>query len=140
MKVGSGVIVKRPHRITQSEFIHVGDHTLIHQNALISPIPVYAGVKYHPEVRIGRDVYIGPNLFLACIGLISIGEGSALSEGVYINDSNHVLDPESGTIMKQVLTHKSDIIIGKSCFLGLRSAILPGGFSATTASWGSTPS
>ncbi len=126
MKAGSGVIVRRPHRIVHPEFISVGNNTLIHQNAMIAPILEYAGVNYHPDVRIGSDVYVGPGLYLACVGLISIGDGSVLSEGVYINDSNHGLDPGNGPIMMQSLTRKGDIIIGKSCFLGLRSAILPG--------------
>lgn len=126
MKAGFGVIVTRPHRITHPEFIQVGNNTIIHRNALIAPILEYAGVHYHPEIRIGNDVYIGPGLYLACAGLISIGDGSVLSESVYINDSSHGLDPENGPIMKQVLTRKGDIIIGKSCFLGLRSAILTG--------------
>lgn len=126
MKTGSGVTVERPHRIIHPEFISVGNNTLIQQNAMIAPILEYAGTKYHPEVRIGRDVSIGPGLYLACVGLISIGDGSVLSENVFINDSNHGFDPENGHIMKQPLASKGDIIIGKSCFLGLRSAILPG--------------
>jgi acetyltransferase-like isoleucine patch superfamily enzyme len=126
MKAGRGVTIERPHRITYPEFIRIGDGTCIHQNALIAPIPEYAGVHYTPEIVIGRDVYIGPNLFLACVGRISIGDGSVLSESVFINDSNHGLDPEAGPIMKQTLVQKGEIIIGNCCFLGLRCAILPG--------------
>jgi hypothetical protein len=38
MKVGSGVIVKRPHRISHSEFIHTGDNPLIHNNAPVESV------------------------------------------------------------------------------------------------------
>jgi lipopolysaccharide O-acetyltransferase len=93
---------------------------------MISPIVEYVGVRYDPIIEIGSDVHIGPHLYLACIGRISIGDGSVLSESVFINDASHGLDPEGGLIMKQPLVHGGDILIGKSCFLGLRSAIMPG--------------
>ena len=126
MKSGEDVVIGRPHRITYPEAIRIGDRTVIHQNALISPIAEYAGVRYHPEILIGSDVYVGPNLYLVCAGRISIGDGCVLSEDVYINDSSHGLDPEAGLIMQQPLVQKGTITIGRSCFLGFRSAILPG--------------
>jgi lipopolysaccharide O-acetyltransferase len=126
MKAGSNVYLERPHRISHPESIRVGDRTRILRNALIEPIHQYAGVNYSPQVEIGSDVYIGPNLFLACIGRVSIGDGSVLSEGVFINDNNHGFDPQAGLIMKQPLVHGGDVAIGKHCFVGLRSAIMPG--------------
>lgn len=126
MHAGKGVAVIRPHRITNPQSIYVGSGTLIHANALIAPILEYAGIRYSPQILIGSNVYIGPNLYLACSRRVSIGDGSVLSEWVYINDSSHGLNPEAGLIMKQPLVQKGEIAIGKSCFLGLRSAILPG--------------
>ena len=126
MHAGIEVVIERPHHISHPERISVGDRTFIHRNALMTPIVKYAGVHYDPKIEIGSDVYIGPHLFLACIGRISIGDGSVLSESVFVNDASHGLDPEAGLIMKQPLVHGGDIVIGKSCFLGLRSAIMPG--------------
>lgn len=126
MHAGVRVTIERPHRISHPERIQIGDRTFIHSNALIAPIQEYAGIQYSPEIIIGSDVYIGPHLFLACIGRIVIGDGSVLSEGVYINDSTHGLDPSAGLIMKQPLVHGGDVIIGRHCFIGLRAAIMPG--------------
>lgn len=126
MIAGREVIIERPHRISRPEFIRIGDRTHIHRNAMIAPICEYAGVRFVPRIEIGSDCYIGPNLYLACIHRITIGDGSVLSEDVYINDSNHGLDPDAGLIMNQPLSHGGDVSIGKSCFLGLRSAIMPG--------------
>lgn len=126
MHAGVGVIIQRPHRISHPESIRIGDRTLIHSNALITPIQAYEGIHYNPEIIIGSDVYIGPNLFLACTSRVIIGDGSVLSEGVYINDSNHGLDPTGGLIMKQPLVQGGDVIIGGNCFIGLRAAIMPG--------------
>jgi acetyltransferase-like isoleucine patch superfamily enzyme len=123
---GIGVRIQRPHRISNPSCISVGDHTKIGSGALIEPIVEYANVRYSPTIRIGKDVYIGPYLYMACTGQITIGDGAVLSENVFINDSSHGFDPECGLIMQQELIHPGDITIGKNCFLGLRAAILPG--------------
>jgi acetyltransferase-like isoleucine patch superfamily enzyme len=126
MKCGSGVTVQRPHNIAAADHISLGDRSFIGKNALIAPILEYAGVRYDPRIRIGNDVYIGPNVYIASHGQIIIGDGSVLSEYVFLNDSGHGLDPEAGLIMKQKLVHAENITIGRSCFLGLRSAIMSG--------------
>lgn len=121
---GVCVKVERPHRINNPRCISVGDRTSIGVGALIAPILEYANVSYSPKIEIGKDVYIGPYLYMACVGRITIGDGTVLSENVFINDSNHGFDPENGLIMKQKLVHRGDISIGNNCFLGLRSAIM----------------
>jgi acetyltransferase-like isoleucine patch superfamily enzyme len=123
---GVGVSVQRPFRVYNSECIRIGDRTQIRGNALIQPICEYRGVRYTPSVEIGDDVYIGSNLYLACIGKIIIGDGSVLSEHVFLNDATHGFDPAAGPIMQQKLSSKGGISIGKHCFLGLRVAVLPG--------------
>lgn len=126
MQAGVDVHLGRPHRITNPKHIHIGDRTFIHDNAMISPICEYGGQRFNPLVEIGSDVHIGPNLYLACISRVRIGDGTVLSEGVYLNDCNHGMDPVAGHIMKQPLVHGGDVMIGRSCFLGLRSVIMPG--------------
>ncbi|MBN9615151.1 MAG: hypothetical protein BGO25_12250 [Acidobacteriales bacterium 59-55] len=93
---------------------------------MIAPIVEYEGVCYQPEIKIGQNVYIGPNAYLACINGITIGDSCVLSEFVFIDDNTHGLDPDAGLIMKQQLVDGGKIVIGKNCFLGLRSAIMPG--------------
>jgi len=123
---GVGVRIERPHRISHADLISIGDRTTVGRGALIAPVREYANVQYSPKVEIGRDVYIGPHLYLACVGRITIGDGTVLSEHVFINDSSHGFDPERGLIMQQELVCPGDITIGENCFLGLRTAILPG--------------
>jgi len=126
MRCGTGVKIQRPHRISNPRCISVGNRTTIGRGAMIAPILEYANVRYSPEIEIGEDVYIGPYLYMACVSRITIGNGSVLSESVFINDSNHGFDPERGLIMQQELVHPGGVTIGKNCFLGLRSAIMPG--------------
>jgi acetyltransferase-like isoleucine patch superfamily enzyme len=80
IRAGKGVIIERPrHRISAHSHITIGDRTTIGSNPLIEPILKYAGIHYNPEISIGKDVYIGPNVYLASISSISIGDGCVLS-------------------------------------------------------------
>ena len=126
MKAGLNVSIQRPHRIEAAEYISVGERTTIREGALIVPIIESAGVQYQPQITIGNDVYIGPNLYMVALSRITIGDGCVLSESVFLNDNNHGLDPDAGLIMQQKLAHGGDIKIGNHCFLGLRSAIMAG--------------
>ena len=126
MDAGPDVIIERPHHITEPRCIRIGARTFIHKNALMCPIRAHAGTTYSPKIDIGSDVYIGPGLFLACVSRVVIGDGSVLSADVFINDNTHGFDPEAGLIMRQRLVFGGDVIIGKSCFIGLRAAVMPG--------------
>ncbi len=126
MDAGSGVKIQRPNRINAPCHISVGCRTTIGSGALIDPIVEYAGIRYAPQITIGKDVYIGPNLYLVSLSRVSIGDGCVLSESVFINDNSHGYNPDAGLIMRQALVHCGDIYIGNHCFLGLRSAIMGG--------------
>lgn len=127
IQAGKDVMIERPHhRIDARGRIVIGDRTTIGANPLIAPIIERAGIRYQPEIRIGTDVYIGSDVYLAAVNGISIGDGCVLSDFVYINDASHGLDPESGLIMHQPLVEGGRIEIGNHCFLGLRTAIMPG--------------
>src|SRR5258706_3673542 len=78
LRHGTRVKVRRPHRITNPTCIRVGNRTMIGRGALIAPILEYAGTRYSPEIEIGQDVYIGPYLYMACVGRITIRDGSVL--------------------------------------------------------------
>jgi len=123
---GSRTLLFKPERLVNPRFLHIGDRTMIGHGAHIEIISEYANVQYSPKVEIGSNVYIGPHLYMVCVGRVSIGDRSVLSEHVYIHDNNHGFDPTHGPIMQQKLVHSGDITIGKDCFLGYRTAILPG--------------
>jgi acetyltransferase-like isoleucine patch superfamily enzyme len=123
---GRGTVLRGPKHLSNVSSMRIGDRTLIGALAHIELIVGYAGVRFSPRIEIGNDVYIGPNLYMVCVGNLTIGDGAVLSEYVYLHDSNHGLDPERGPIMQQRLVHGGDITIGRSCFLGFRVAIMPG--------------
>jgi len=86
----------------------------------------YAGKSYRPYIEIGNRVYVGRYAYLTAMEGISIADGCVLSEQVYITDLNHGFDPACGPILSQELESKGPVKIGPNCFLGYRSAVMPG--------------
>jgi len=123
---GKGVKIMRPREIGASNRIHIGADTEIGRGCMITPIVEHEGEEFTPVIEIGKNVYIGPHLYMVAIGKLTIGDGCVLSEHVFLNDCSHGLNPLAGPIMRQRLVHGGDITIGKSCFLGYRASIMPG--------------
>jgi acetyltransferase-like isoleucine patch superfamily enzyme len=126
LQIGLNSTIDWPYYIEASKFLFIGDRTSIHSNAYITPITNYADVRYSPEIRIGNDVYIGRHVFLVALNSLVIEDGCVLSEHVYISDNAHGYDPEGGPILQQPLMSKGPVHIGRSCFLGYRSVVMPG--------------
>ena len=108
------------------ESIQIGDGAYILSNSLILAVSRYAGKRHHPSIRIGNGVYIGRHVYLTAMKEISIGDSCVLSEHVYITDLSHGFDPTRGPIMSQDIESKGPVQIGANCFLGYRTAVMPG--------------
>lgn len=118
--------IERPRILQGRRHIHIGTATHIKSDGYIAAITNYAGSQYAPRVCIGNDVYIGRSAYISCCDQVNIGNGTVLSEHVYITDLNHGFDPTAGLIMKQALESKGAVSIGENCFLGYRAVIMPG--------------
>lgn len=123
---GERSYIHRPFSISGRDCVKIGNRSSIASGLRIQAIKEYAGIAYQPLIEIGDDVYIGSNAYFTAINNISIGNGSVLSEQIYITDEFHGMDPYAGLIMMQSLTSKGPVIIGRSCFLGFRASIMPG--------------
>jgi acetyltransferase-like isoleucine patch superfamily enzyme len=123
---GERSFIRRPYTIQGRRHIRFGSRTSVGERFHATAIEEYAGVRYHPVIEAGDDVYIGRSAYFTAIHKISIGDGCVLSDHVYITDESHGLDPHAGPIMLQQLVSKGPVIIGARCFLGYRVAIMPG--------------
>jgi acetyltransferase-like isoleucine patch superfamily enzyme len=126
LTMGADSYIKRPHSIAGRTRITIGCRTVIMQNALINTVANWAGVSFDPVIAIGDDVYIGRYVFMNAANSVEIGSGSVLSDHVYVNDALHGVDPNGGPIMEQALSSKGPIKIGRNCFLGYRTSVMPG--------------
>jgi lipopolysaccharide O-acetyltransferase len=123
---GERSYIHRPYSISGRDRVKIGKRSFILSGLQIQAITEYAGVTYQPLIEIGDDVYIGGNAYFTAIDKIYIGDGSVLSEHVYITDEFHGMDPHAGLIMTQPLVSKGPVIVGRGCFVGYRASIMPG--------------
>ncbi len=125
VKMGKRSVILRPRSIINSSRITIGESTFIGRYALLMALKDYAGVPLNGRIIIGNDVYIGGWAQIHSMNTIEIGDGAVLSEHIYISDVAHGIDPLGLPIMKQSLFSKGPVRIGKGCFLGFRSTVLP---------------
>lgn len=126
LRCGPHTTVGRPRRINGAEFVSVGSRVRIGGNPMIAAIGEYAGERFRPEVIVGDDVYIGPNLYLVCVSQVVLGKGCVLSENVFLSDVSHGMSPTDGLIMEQKLIPGGAIEIGDHSFVGFRASIMSG--------------
>jgi acetyltransferase-like isoleucine patch superfamily enzyme len=103
----------------------LGAGSRIREHSWITAIPEYAGVRFAPRLEIGKDVYVGGYICITYTGHMYIGDGTVISEHVYIADSAHGIEPDAGPIMQQPLVVRS-VRIGARSFIGYGARILPG--------------
>lgn len=115
-----------PRWLCNPAYISIGDRCFIGRCAAWNPIRSYEGMHQEGEIRIGNDVHIGGYSQLHSMYLLEIGDGSVLSEYVYVSDTSHGLSPNAGLIMRQPLESKGPVRIGRNVFIGFGASVLPG--------------
>jgi acetyltransferase-like isoleucine patch superfamily enzyme len=125
-RIGQFSGVHLPRRVEGAKYIEIGCRVYVRSYSTLWAISRHEADSYRPSIIIGDDVYIGRFAYLGAIDGISIGNGSVLSEHVYITDLSHGFEPNAGPIMKQKLVSKGPVKIGANCFLGYRVAVMPG--------------
>lgn len=126
MKIGSNSVVRLPRWIVNPHRIEIGDQTSILRHCRIEAYDSHSGGELDAHIIIGNGVYIGAYCMFSAMHSIEIGDGCVISDAVYISDASHGLNPNAGPIMQQPLESKGVVKIGKKCFIGLGSSILPG--------------
>jgi acetyltransferase-like isoleucine patch superfamily enzyme len=126
MTIGKTSVIRRPRWIIGPSQIYIGEKTRIGRFAVLTALKDYAGVPLNGRIIIGNDVYIGGWVQIHAMDCVEIGDGAVLSEHVYLTDCVHGFDPLGPPIMEQKIASKGPVKIGRRCFVGFGSTILPG--------------
>ncbi len=77
-------------------------------------------IKYPWHLRIGRDSWIGEDVWIDNLGDVSIGDDACISQGAYLCTGNHdYKDPRFSLMV-------GDIVVGHGAWVGARCSIGPG--------------
>jgi acetyltransferase-like isoleucine patch superfamily enzyme len=124
--MGANSVVRLPRWIVNPQQIKIGEDTSIMRHCRLEAYSWHSGGKLDGRIIIGDEVYVGAYCMFSAMIEIEIGNGSVVSDAVYISDAAHGLNPGAGPIMKQPLESKGRVKIGNKCFIGFGSSILPG--------------
>ena len=97
----------------------------IYPNSRLECITSHNGRKYDPQIIIEDNVNIEQNFHCTCANKVTIGEGTLITQNVGIFDINHIYSNIHQRIQDQDFDIK-DVSIGKNCFIGMNTVILPG--------------
>lgn len=76
-------------------------------------------------IRLGEDVYIGPNCTLFGAGGIEIGDAVQVSPGVVITSHQHTFADNDSEIRSQPIAF-APVVIERDVWIGANATILPG--------------
>lgn len=91
---------------------------------------VRGGAVFGGTIRLGRDVRIGHMASMWAIGggdnYIEVGDGSAVSAFCVLMTRFHEYRDSTVSFMDQGAREGGPVMIGKDCWIGVRSIVLPG--------------
>lgn len=75
-----------------------------------------------PRICIGDHNYFNRDVMIDACGRVQIGSHNMFGPGVYITDSNHVMDPSQWVGESPMIVGR--VVIGNGCWFGARATIL----------------
>ncbi len=123
--VGRDSLIYRPLLLSGTQFVHIGDRTLIRQGARIEAILLDPARP--PRIEIGSNVNIEQNVHIVCTSRISIGDNVTITGNCSIVDTVHpfedIHDPLK--IGARIDPTPRPVEIGHGTFIGIGCVILP---------------
>lgn len=104
----------------------LGNHTRISPYSRLMCFDKISGETLSPSLKIGDNVFIGRNITISCCNFVEIGDNTLITGYCFIGDSEHGMDIENDKRYEQQKMIRKETKIGKNCFLGEKTIILPG--------------
>jgi acetyltransferase-like isoleucine patch superfamily enzyme len=125
-RFGKGSLIVKPRGILAPHRIEIGDHVLVHEQAMFSVVENYRGRSHQPRLRIGSGTNIGHGIWISCVGEIDIDEHNLLGHNILIADSFHEYHDPDTPIIQQPMADPQAVRIESGCVIGPHVAILAG--------------
>jgi acetyltransferase-like isoleucine patch superfamily enzyme len=116
--VGPGSTIEPSARLAGSRHIVVGERTNISEHARLT-------TSGPGEIRLGRGVWVGPNVVLNSSRLLEIGDDVLLAGNCFLSTMRHRYDGD-GPIRAQGAAGHADIAVGAGAWLASNVVVVPG--------------
>lgn len=117
-------IILAPLKVTP-QYLNISDGVIINKGCRIEGISKYEGIRYTPQLILGKNVSIQQNSHITCANKIEIGSNTAIAANVTITDIDHPYNDINTPPENQKLVVKS-VRIGEDCKIYNNAVILQG--------------
>ena len=117
-----------PSKIINPKNIKIGDNVFFDDNVWlncpdIESFRIYKNNKF--SLSIGSNSYIGRNCHISAYCNVKIGEKSLFAQNVHISDVTHGYKKKNFPKIDEEIEYLGPVNIGKGCWFGINSVILP---------------
>jgi len=123
--IGRDSLIYPPFHSWNIKTLHIGKNVRIYPGGWIETINEYLQDKFHPELRIGDDTYIGNRCHIIACNKMEIGRNVTMADNVYITDNLHGFEDLNCGIMVQPLRIPGPVVIEDEVWLGERVCVMP---------------
>ena len=125
-KIGHGSLIYKPLLLSGTQYVHVGDHTLIRQGVRMEAIRLDS--RHPPRIQIGSNVNIEQNVHIVSTSSISIGSNVTIAGNCSIVDTVHPFNDVDNPVKigARFDSKPRPVEIGDEAFIGIGCVILPG--------------
>lgn len=118
LSLGRGVEIRSPDRLVLGRNVAIDRNVLLHCGGMV-------WCNNGGGIRLGDDVFIGPNCVLFGAGGIELGTKSMLSPGVVVASHGHASDQPT-VPMRDLPSVFAPVVIEENVWVGSNATILPG--------------
>jgi acetyltransferase-like isoleucine patch superfamily enzyme len=124
--LGAGSGFQRPVTVIGPERIHIGRGTFFHSGAWLSVVSEHNGRRYDPRLTIGDRCVFARDVWISCVGDISIGDEVMVGDRVLITDTYHEYEDPDTSIVRQPMAPPRPVRIGDGVLLNTGCVVTAG--------------
>lgn len=123
---GPGAGFQPPVVIIGRERISIGSDTFFHSGAWLSVVEEHNGRRYDPRLTIGDRCLFARDVWISCVGEITLGDEVLVGDRVLITDTHHEYEDPDTSIMRQPMAPPRPVRIGDGTILNSGCVITAG--------------
>jgi acetyltransferase-like isoleucine patch superfamily enzyme len=125
-RFGAGAGFQPPVMVIGRGRISIGEGTFFHSGAWLSVVEEHHGRRYDPTLTIGDRCVFARDVWISCVGEITIGDEVMVGDRVLITDTYHEYEDPDVSIVRQPMAPPRPVRIGDGTLLNTGCVVTAG--------------
>jgi acetyltransferase-like isoleucine patch superfamily enzyme len=123
---GAGAGFQPPVTLIGRDRVSIGAASFFHSGAWLSVVEEHGGRRYDPRLTIGSRCLFARNVWISCVGEITIGDEVLVGDNVLITDTYHEYEDPDTSIIHQPMAPPRPVRIEDGALLNTGCVITAG--------------